>query len=158
MEIVIHRFIFRQVNFCRRSAAHMHILYHSMAHLWQLVIRAAAEILSAFPCGSCCRCSTAEASLGCKASSLWFWDSRNPREDFFAQLAVISWDHHLVLILLASGSWKNSGNCLRSLENCRKPCLCISVLNTSRTGLGLVRSATNFPKRSTATEMSNTFP
>jgi len=34
------------------------------------------------------------------------------------------------------------------LENSRKLCLYISELNTNRTGLGLVRSATNLPMRS----------
>ena len=49
MEVIIHRFLHRQVKPCRRSAVHMHISFHSMAHLWQLMSHAAAGILSAFP-------------------------------------------------------------------------------------------------------------
>ncbi len=33
MEVIIHRFLYRQVKPYRRSAVHMHISFHSMAHL-----------------------------------------------------------------------------------------------------------------------------
>lgn len=33
MEVVVHRFTYRQVELYRRSAAHMHVSCHSMAHL-----------------------------------------------------------------------------------------------------------------------------
>lgn len=45
--------------------------------------------------------------------------------------------------------------CRESLERCSTLCLCINVRNPSRTGLGLMRSAPNFPMHSAATRMSS---
>jgi len=58
--------------------------------------------------------------------------------------------------LVRSSSTLNPAS-LKSLENFRKWCLCISELNTNRTGLGLVRSATNLPTRSAATRQVRNF-
>ena len=45
--------------------------------------------------------------------------------------------------------------CREFLDRCRKLCLRINVLNPSRTGLGLMRSAPNFPMCSAAARMSS---